>query len=215
MRIMPPYTLKWLHGEHEQNDISALIRENYQQVYQASISRCMPWLIGLYDANGELKAASGVHIASQGSLYLEKYLDSPIEVTLSSRLSQSVSRAAIVEIGNFAARDGASARIMFAALCQVLTEYQFSWIVFTGTKKIRNTFHRLNLNPILIMPANPARLGNDAHEWGKYYQYDPQIMAGELAGGHSALTQGSLLIKLINTLPEAPWTNLSGEHHVS
>jgi hypothetical protein len=59
------------------------------------------------------------------------------------------------------------------------------------------------------MPANPARLGNDAHEWGKYYQYDPQIMAGELAGGHSALTQGSLLMKLINTLPEAPWTNLS------
>lgn len=140
MRIMPPYTLKWLHGEHEQNDISALIRENYQQVYQASISRCMPWLIGLYDANGELKAASGVHIASQGSLYLEKYLDSPIEVTLSSRLSQSVSRAAIVEIGNFAARDGASARIMFAALCQVLTEYQFSWIVFTGTKKFAIPF---------------------------------------------------------------------------
>jgi hypothetical protein len=100
----------------------------------------MPWLIGLYDANGELKAASGVHIASQGSLYLEKYLDSPIEVTLSSRLSQSVSRAAIVEIGNFAARDGASARIMFAALCQVLTEYQFSWIVFTGTKKFAIPF---------------------------------------------------------------------------
>jgi hypothetical protein len=76
----------------------------------------MPWLIGLYDANGELKAASGVHIASQGSLYLEKYLDSPIEVTLSSRLSQSVSRAAIVEIGNFAARDGKCTNHVCSAL---------------------------------------------------------------------------------------------------
>lgn len=215
MRIMPPYTLKWLHGECEQNEISALIRENYHQVYQASISRCMPWLIGLYDASGELKAASGVQVASQGTLYLEKYLDDPIETMLSSRLSLHVSRATVVEIGNFAARDGASARIMFAALCQVLTEYHFSWIVFTGTKKIRNTFHRLNLNPILLMPANPARLGNAAHEWGKYYQYDPQIMVGELAGGHSALSQGSLLMKLITALPDAPWNNISEEHHVS
>jgi len=77
MRIMPPYTLKWLHGEYEQNEISALIRENYHQVYRASISRCLPWLLGLYDANGELQAASGVQIASHGALYLENYLDNP------------------------------------------------------------------------------------------------------------------------------------------
>ncbi|WP_317179183.1 thermostable hemolysin [Lelliottia amnigena] len=215
MRIMPPYTLKWLHGEYEQNEISALIRENYHQVYRASISRCLPWLLGLYDANGELQAASGVQIASHGALYLENYLDNPIETLLTARLMQPVSRNTIVEIGNFAARDGASARIMFAALCQVLTHYHFSWIVFTGTKKIRNTFHRLNLHPLLLMPADPARLGSAASEWGKYYQYDPQIMAGELSGGHSALNHGSLLLRLLTDLPEAPWTHASGEKNVS
>lgn len=69
MRIISPYTLKWLHGGSEHNDISALIRENYHQVYHASLSRCMPRLLGMYDANGELKAACGVQVASHGTLY--------------------------------------------------------------------------------------------------------------------------------------------------
>ncbi|MFH0722259.1 thermostable hemolysin, partial [Citrobacter braakii] len=42
-------------------------RENYHQVYHASLSRCMPWLLGMYDANGELKAACGVQVASHGT----------------------------------------------------------------------------------------------------------------------------------------------------
>lgn len=215
MRIMSPYTLKWLHGGCELNDISALIRENYRHVFQASLSRCMPWLLGMYDASGVLRAACGVQMASLGTLYLEQYLDEPIEITLSSRLVQPVSRDMIVEIGNFAACDGASARIMYAALCQLLHQYHFSWIVFTGTKKIRNTFYRLNLHPIMLVPADPARLGNAALEWGEYYQHDPHIMAGELAGGHTALSQGSLLLTLFSVLPEAPWTDTSGERHVS
>lgn len=215
MRIMSPYILKWLHGGCEQNDISTLIRENYRQVYRASLSRCMPWLLGMYDACGVLKAACGVQMAAHGALYLEQYLDAPVEMTLSSRLAQPVSRDTIVEIGNFAACDGASARIMYAALCQLLHQYHFSWIVFTGTKKIRNTFYRLNLHPILLMPADPSRLGNAALEWGEYYQHDPLLMAGELAGGHTALSQESLLLTLFSVLPEAPWTDISGERHVS
>lgn len=58
--------------------------------------------------------------------------------------------------------------------------------MFTGTKKIRNTFYRLNLHPIQLISADPGRLGDAALEWGEYYQHDPQIMAGELTGGYTA-----------------------------
>lgn len=54
MRIMSPYTLKWLPGGRERNDISLLIRESYSQVYHATLSACMPWLPGLYDSRGEV-----------------------------------------------------------------------------------------------------------------------------------------------------------------
>ena len=215
MRILSPYTLRWLPGEREQNDISEFIRESYSQFYHASLPRCMPWLLGMFDANGELKAACGVQPASMGKIYLEHYLDVPVEVVLSARLSHPVSRDSIVEIGNFAASDGASARIMFAALCLLLNQYCYSWIVFTGTKKIRNTFFRLNLQPVTLMPADSTRLGEAAREWGSYYEHDPQIMAGELHGGQTTLSQTSLLLGMFADPPSAPWITPSGGSYAS
>ncbi|MBE5201126.1 thermostable hemolysin [Pectobacterium quasiaquaticum] len=215
MRIMSPYTLKWLHGGYEQNDISASIRDSYHQIYNASLSHCMPWLLGMYDAGGELRAACGVQTASQGVFYLEQYLDAPVETVLSSRLNLSVSREGIVEVGNFSASDGASARVMYAALCLLLNQYHYSWIVFTGTKKIRNIFHRLNLQPTLLTPASAERLGDAAQEWGEYYLHDPQVMAGELVGGKTTLSQTSILLSLFTALPDAPWIATTGEPYVS
>lgn len=118
-------------------------------------------------------------------------------------------------MGNFAASDGASARVMYAALCLLLNQYHYSWIVFTGTRKIRNIFHRLNLQPILLTPANAERLGDAAQEWGKYYLHDPQVMAGELIGGKTTLSQTSMLLSLFTALPDAPWITTTGEPYVS
>ncbi|WP_226051404.1 thermostable hemolysin [Dickeya chrysanthemi] len=215
MRITSPYSLEWTRGGSEVSDISALIRSSYHQIYHATLSRCMPWLLGMYDANGELKAACGIQPASHGPLYLEHYLDNPVEAELSSRFAAPVSRTAIVEVGNFAAQDGASARVMYAAVCQLLNQYRFSWIVFTGTKKIRNIFYRLNLQPLLLTSARPEQLGAAALEWGDYYQHDPQVMAGELIGGHTTLSHTSLLLSLFTASPDAPWITSSGEPYVS
>ena len=92
MRIMSPYTLKWLSGGRERNDISMLIRESCSQVYPATLSACMPWLPGLYDSRGELKAACGIQTAPQGAFYFEHYLDEPVETLLSSRITMPVER---------------------------------------------------------------------------------------------------------------------------
>lgn len=215
MHISSPYTLRWFPGEAEENAVSAFIRQRYARHYRASLTRCMPWLLGLYDARGELKAACGVQPAAAGALYLERYLDVPVEALLSSRLPQAASREAIIEIGNFTADDGASARIMYAALCLLLNQCRFAWIVFTGTTKIRNTFFRLNLRPIALMPADPARLGDEALTWGDYYQHDPRIMAGELPGGHATLSQTSLLLNIFAELPPPPWAVTCGGAYVS
>lgn len=150
MRILPPCTLQWRNGGCEQNDISALIHENYARVYQASLTRCMPWLLGLYNASNELTGACGVQPASQGKLYLEKYLDTPVETMLSQRLGMPVSRDTIVEIGNFAARDGASVRIMYAGLCLLMTHYHFSWVVFIRRSLYADMTFRVKPKPLVF-----------------------------------------------------------------
>jgi hypothetical protein len=215
MKITTPYTLKWLQGGSDINAASTLIRRNYNEIYHATLPFCMPWLLCLYDNTDELKAACGVQLAGLKKLFLEHYLNEPIERILSSRINHPVQRTDIIEIGNFAACDGASTRIMYGALCHLLNHYHYSWIVFTGTKKIRNTFSRLNLSPIPLAPADPERIDGCVQTWGEYYRHDPIVMAGELSGGQLTLSRTTRLLNLFPLLPDAPWINQAGDSYVS
>lgn len=206
MIIQSPYSLKWSIGGKEINDTTHFIREKYHETYHAHLVECMPWLLSLHDAQGELNAACGIRLAADGDLYLEQYLDFPAEKLISTHFTGDVARRGIVEVGNFAASDGAAARVMYAAVCLLLNHYHFTHIVFTGTHKIRNIFSRLRLSPLLLTEASPERLHDDREVWGSYYQYQPQVMAGELKGGLAALRQNSLLLSLFKTLPSSPWT---------
>ncbi|WP_338506756.1 thermostable hemolysin [Erwinia aphidicola] len=206
MKIHSPYSLKWCNGGQEINDTSIFIREKYRETYNAQLTECMPWLLSLHDAQGELNAACGIRLAGAGPLYLEQYLDAPVEVLMSDHFPQEIAHNTLVEVGNFAASDGASARVMYAAVCLLLNRYHFTHIVFTGTHKIRNIFSRLRLSPVLLSDAHPERLRGSRDRWGSYYQYQPQVMVGELAGGQSTLSQSSLLFSLFATLPDAPWS---------
>ncbi|MGS0639690.1 thermostable hemolysin, partial [Citrobacter sp. VF227] len=72
-----------------------------------------------------------------------------------------------------------------------------------------------NLQPVTLMPADPTRLGEAAREWGGYYEHDPRIMAGELHGGQTTLSQASLLLGMFAGPPAAPWITPSGGSYVS
>ncbi|MFK8260488.1 thermostable hemolysin [Erwinia sp. AnSW2-5] len=206
MIIQSPYSLKWCTGSEENNATAHFIREKYRETYHAHLAECMPWLLSLQDAQGKQNAACGIRLASAGPLYLEQYLDRPADVLISMHFSGEIPRHTIVEVGNFAASDGASARVMYAAVCLLLNRYHFTHIVFTGTHKIRNIFSRLRLNPVLLTDARPERLADNPQQWGSYYQYQPQVMAGELARGMAALSQNSLLFNLFKVLPACPWS---------
>jgi hypothetical protein len=90
---------------------------------------------------------------------------------------------------------------MFAALCRWLSEQSFDYVVFTGTAKLRNSFHRLHLNPLELAPALPERVGKDANAWGHYYQCQPRVMVGDLAEGRSILASNTLLLGLFDSMP--------------
>ncbi|WP_413651174.1 thermostable hemolysin [Pantoea sp. B65] len=211
---MSPCNLKWSVGGLVINEATDFIRDIYQQAYQASLTECMPWLLSMHDSQGELKAVCGIRLASEGRLFLENYIDQPVEQLMHHHFASGLRRERIVEIGNFAATEGA-ARVMYAAVCLLLNHYHFTHIVFTGTRKIRNIFARLSLKPVLLAEASAERLGQMADQWGSYYQYQPQLMAGELAGGQSELSRNSLLFSLFREIPAAPWISTSGVQHVS
>lgn len=163
--------------------VEAFIRARFAEHYDARVRHFMPCLYGLESDDGRLYGALGTRAADAGALFLERYLEQPIEQVLLDRCGAAAARRDIVEVGNLAARGAGAARLLILALSGMLAAQGFRWVVFTATPALRNSFQRLGLALRTLGPADPARMGEEAREWGSYYERCPQVMAGEIAHG--------------------------------
>ena len=53
-------------------------------------------------------------------------------------------------------------------------------MVFTATRELISIFNRLGLPLLALAPADPARLGEAASTWGRYYDTQPVVVAGRI-----------------------------------
>lgn len=179
------------------------IHDCFRDAHGANITHFMPRLFELQTQRGELVAAFGVRCAGDEPLFLESYLDQPVEQALERELKTPLQREKIVEVGNLAAIYPGAARWLIVALTIKLYQSGFEWVVFTGTKELRNGFRRLGLHPVMLGPADIGRLPEaERANWGSYYDNNPAVMAGnirygfcemkhlhQLPGGNSGITQ--------------------------
>ncbi|KFK92944.1 MULTISPECIES: thermostable hemolysin [unclassified Serratia (in: enterobacteria)] len=200
--IQAPYKLLFSRDNVQKALLQNYIQNEYSREFNATIPHFLPYLLGMYRADGKLVGACGLNRADLEPLYLERYLDAPIEAVIATHTGKNISRNRLVEIGNFACSEAGNARIMFAAICQLLCDNQLDYVLFTGTKKLRNIFHRLHLNPIELAPALPDRVGEEIKNWGKYYQQHPYVMMGDLNQGRQVLSKTSLLLSLFGPMPD-------------
>lgn len=167
--------------------VEAYIASIYQRSYGANISCFMPVLMALTGEDGATTAALGLRRASQEALFLETYLDLPIDAALSEHTGQPVQREDLVEVGNFASHTAGGGRLLITALTALLRSNGFKWAVFTATPLLQRSFHRLGIHLVHIADADPARLGDARHEWGRYYDHPPAVMAVEVRQAADAL----------------------------
>ena len=149
----------------------------------------MPRLLGLEAGDSSLHGAVGYRSAGEHPLFLERYLDLPIEQAIRQRFGRTVARDEIVEVGNLAAAGVGTARRLIVALTDLLAAEGFRWVAFTGTATLLNSFLRLGLSPCVIGLADPARVGDELPDWGTYYDTGPRVMVGEILGGHQRLSR--------------------------
>lgn len=175
------------HGNATRALAQQFIHECFAAAHGARIRHFMPRLLSLH-AGQEMVAAFGLREACAERLFLETYLDRPIEAVLQQRLGQDVRREEIIEVGNLSARYPGAARLLIVALTALLHEAGYRWVVFTGTTVLCNGFQRLGLRPVVLGPATLEHLpSSERADWGRYYEAKPVVMAGDIAHGYSAL----------------------------
>lgn len=175
---------------------ASFIRERFAARYGARVRHFMPTLLQLEDGAGRLRGVVGVRPAANEPLFLERYLDCPIETEIARHSRCEPTRNRIVEVGNLAALGAGHARLLIVALTDALVASGFDWVVFTGTPELINSFHRLDLFPVLLGEADPARMGEDLSDWGSYYESHPQVVAGDIRSGHARLVSCGLYQRL-------------------
>ncbi|RMR01348.1 Thermostable hemolysin [Pseudomonas savastanoi pv. glycinea] len=171
------------------------IQQRFREAHGASIQHFMPELFGVKDGAGELCAVAGVRLATT-PLFLERYLDKPVEALICETFDRPAARTAIVEVGNLAASDTGSARLSIIAITYLLAMGGLEWVTFTGNIGLVNSFRRLGLQPATLCAADPARLGDERHSWGSYYESQPWVHAGNIRAGFSHLRNAGIFSRL-------------------
>lgn len=159
-------------------EIEQFISDVFYQAYGAKIKRFKPCLMSLRDQSNKLVAACGFRSAALGPLFLETYLDQPIEAALSEHVGFHVERNDIVEIGNFSVAEPGMARYLITAINDQLYDTSNQWGVFTAVPMLRNAFVKLGMHLEILGAADKNRLSPEEQvEWGSYYEQNPKIMA--------------------------------------
>jgi hypothetical protein len=161
------------------SEAETFIRNVFARHYGAKVASFAPNLM-LLEQQGQVIAATGWRSARSEILFLERYLDTPIEQAMAQLANQSVKRERIVEVGNLAAdKPGGSLHVIYA-LASHLDRLGHEWVVFTATQELICIFTRIGLPLLALAKADPARLGDEALAWGSYYDTKPVIVAGRI-----------------------------------
>ncbi|MCC6918577.1 MAG: thermostable hemolysin [Alphaproteobacteria bacterium] len=158
-----------------------LIERLYARCYGARLSAHYPNLISVHASDGSALAAAGVRDASDGGLFLESYLTEPVEAALARLGAGDVPRHAIVEIGNLASRSRPASIRLFHRVAEHLEHMEYRYAVVTATRGLRGLIRDLGLATFEIAPALPERLPDRGRSWGRYYDAEPVVIAGQIA----------------------------------
>jgi hypothetical protein len=172
-------------------EVEHCIRTVYAQHHGATVRSFAPTLVSLHDGQ-RIVAAAGYRFATQ-PLFLECYLDAPVEQLLAMHTGTAApSRAGIVEVGHLAAAQSGAGRRLIGLLGPHLAALGTQWVVSTLTQELRDLFLRMGVAPLALGAADPARLGDQAADWGSYYEHKPLVLAGNLAQALRLMQAGRL-----------------------
>ena len=171
------YSLSLCPEDHPlRSELEDYIARRYARRHQAAIEHYLPYLLAL--ENGQrIDAALGLNSALKQALFLEAYLDKPIEQVISQQLCTPVDRARVVEIGNLAASQRTASTLLFTLLSALLDQAGYRWIVFTATPCVQALVAGMGFSLHTIGEAKAERV-NAADNWGSCYGTRPQVMVG-------------------------------------
>lgn len=202
MAAQPQLELHW-SGEHGRDDLEHYIHDRFAREYGADINRFMPCLL-TFGTTQQVYATLGFRKATGHRLFLETYLDKPVEAELAEITGLQIVREKIIEVGNLAATKPGSSAPLFAATACFLDRIGYEWVVISATPTVQNVFSKLRIPLISMADADESALPADQKQlWGTYYRCHPQVMAVHVKTAHRCIRESAIGNRLLDSLAPA------------
>jgi hypothetical protein len=169
--------------------VEAYLEAAYASAFNGVIRQHYPTLMSVQDGEGRIHAAVGFRFAAREALFLEQYLDEPVEAAIQRASGEPVAREGVAEIGNLGSDSVGASMFLFLALARHLDQKGCTHAVATATRQLRRSFGRVGFDTQILTRAEPSRLGDAAGEWGAYYERDPEVLAGAIGPALRPLSQ--------------------------
>lgn len=179
------------------------IATQFKKEHDATIQTFMPVLMTM-QCCGQYSAAAGLRHADSGSLYLEQYLDLPVEKVIKQYADTLPERSRIVEIGNLVATRRGASHLLFILIAAALIQSGADWMVFTATAQVERILKRFQFKTHILCKAAPERLNpaTQLEQWGSYYQCEPNVLAGDLSHASALIENSHILGFVVNYYKE-------------
>jgi hypothetical protein len=172
------------------HQVEDFIHHVFKRAYKADLHNYLPDLMALRNKSNRLVAALGMRKADSGKLFLENYLNAPVEDAVSQLHGSRVTRDKIMEVGNLASVHRGGLRQLIVALTSYLSGVGSEWVVFTAVPAVRDAFAAMDLNLHPLAKADKACLDEQEQAaWGTYYESGPVVVAGRVEEGYLRLRE--------------------------
>jgi len=192
-------------GDSRRAQLEQFVADVYAHAYRAELNEFPPMLAAITDPNDRPVGVIGARPAAEGPLFLEQYLDAPIECFVSARLATPIPRARIAEVGSLASTTPGFGKALMSSLAAYLDGAGFDVAVFTATRQLRNSIRKWNATTFDFGPANGDRLGEDRAHWGAYYDTDPHVLAVHLKSFRACVGADAPLSAMLRGVWQDAW----------
>jgi len=143
------------------------------------------------DGRDEVEACIGISFVEKGPVFVERYLDAPIQDVLSAAAGQEVRREQVLQLGSVASIRNLAGAEIYRAMPLIQTCLGRSYAVMTMTNRSAALAKRLGLISHPLCEADGTRLGaEELADWGTFYDQRPSVRWGRLSEHSQQLLTG-------------------------
>lgn len=191
-------------GCPEYNKVEAFINKSFKKKYSTE-AKFVPSILISLNYNKRIFEVLGMGLAESGPLFLEQYLQYPIEQEIGFFYKTAIKRESIAEMGTVISFCRSTKQLLLILLINYLYKTNREWLVLLSNSEIENTLKRMHFTTVPFSDESIKK----KEQWAGYLNDESRIMYGHIPSAMSILMQKpltrfslSLFSKQLNELAE-------------